>query len=291
MATRRAALAAAVLAVGLWSSSGRAQSPDPAGDPQPAALHRAWLSEVLDLDTAGAARQYARIARDSRQATGERWLAAARLAELQRLGIATPSAPGLAEAPSSLRSTLGAAAPAFEAGALALQLAIDRSVTVHDLANAPAALPDLRPYVARAEAWQLAQTGPSLRDRQRQRQQAFANLSRSPQVSAYLQRLYATTIVSAELDGRLSQADALRALYFAAWKAPEVQGDDQAVVTKAQTLLTAWLEERTLSRQQRTVLTALGEHLAKRAAASEWTQARELLQRLPRTAERLLARN
>ncbi len=283
------------VAFALLAGGAAAQTPDGGSDPQPAALHRAWLAEVLDLDTEAAARQYARIARDGRHGTGERWLAAARLAELQRLGIATPSAPGLAEAPSSLRSSLGPLLPAFEAGTLALQLAIDRSVTVHDLANAPAALPDLRPYVARVEAWQLAQTGPSLRDRQRQRQQAFANLSRSPQVNAYLQRLYATTIVSAELDGRRSQADALRALYFAAWKPPEGVGqdlaDDQQVVTKAQANLAAWLEERTLSRQQRTVLTALAEHLAKRAAAGEWTSARELLQRLPRTAERLLARN
>lgn len=284
------AAAFAVIA-GAWTASVAAQTPDAGGEPQPAALHRAWLAEALDLDTASAARQYARIARDGRHGTGERWLAAARLAELQRLGVETPSAPGLAEAPSSLRSTILPLAPAIEAGTLALQLALDRSVTVHELANAPAALPDLRPYVARVEAWQLAQTGPSLRDRMRQRQQAFANLSRSPQINAYLQRLYATTIVSAELDGRRSQADALRALYFAAWKAPEVEGNDQSIVTKAQSNLSAWLEERTLSRQQRTVLTALGEHLAKRAAAGEWTPARELLQRLPRTAERLLARN
>ena len=161
-------------------------------------------------------------------------------------------------------------------------------MTLHELAEPGNRLPDVRTFVPTVEEWQLAQTGPSLRDRQRQRMQAFANLSRSPQVNVFLQRLYATTIVSAEIDGRRSQADALRALYFASWKPPEVTGSDAEILAKALRNLDSWLEERTLSRQQRTVLTSLRALLSSATGTAEAAAARALLLRLPRTCERLL---
>ncbi|MFM1871875.1 MAG: hypothetical protein RL398_1297 [Planctomycetota bacterium] len=280
--------AAATLLLAMGAAVGAVAQAPQEGDPQPAALHRAWLSEVLDLDTGAAARQYAKIARDQRSSPMDRWAAAARLAELQRLGVETPPAPGLGEAPTTLRSLLGPAAPSLDAASLALRLSIDRTVTLHELAELGARLPDVRTFVPAVEEWQLAQTGPSMRDRQRQRMQAFANLSRSPQVNVFLQRLYATTIVSAEIDGRRSQADALRALYFASWKPPEVTGTDAEVVARALQSLDTWLEERTLSRQQRTVLTSLRAFLSLHAAEPEAAAARALLLRLPRTCERLL---
>ncbi|MBZ0154297.1 MAG: hypothetical protein K8J09_22445, partial [Planctomycetes bacterium] len=49
-------------------------------------LHEAWLREILDLDTAAAARGYEAVAADPRVAAAEYWVATARLAELDRLG-------------------------------------------------------------------------------------------------------------------------------------------------------------------------------------------------------------
>ncbi len=264
-----------------------AQRHEIATDQPLAALHRAWISEVLDLDTAGAAAQYAKVAREGRSAQPERWVAAARLAELQRLGVPTPPAPGLVEAPGALRNAWTEIRPQLEVGSLLARLHEAPTVTLSELASDVDGVPELRPLVPQAESWLMAQTGPSLRDRRRQRMQEFANLSRSPQVSAYLQRLYAATIVNAEVNGRRSQADALRALYFATWRPPVTAEGPQAAVDHALAELDTWIVEEGLSGQQRTLLASLREHVARKAAA-DVGEARELIARLPRYSERLL---
>ena len=285
--SRTGTRAIAAVAMVLTTAAGAAsQALESTADLPLAALHRAWISEVLDLDTASAAAQYAKVAREGRSAQPERWVAAARLAELQRMGVATPPAPGLVEAPTPIRSAWAEVRPHLEVDHLVLQL---RDAPTSLIPGTPGdeALPALRPLVPIAESWLLEQTGPSLRDRRRQRQQSFANLSRSPQVSNYLQRIYAATIVNAEVNGRRSQADALRALYFATWRAPVTSENAAEVVAKALTAIDVWLTEDGVSPQQRAVLTSLREHLARKEEADP-EGARDLIMRLPRYAERLL---
>ncbi|MCB9887777.1 MAG: hypothetical protein H6838_19990 [Planctomycetes bacterium] len=285
-ATRRLAILGAAFASAALAPRATAQGPETIEQPL-AALHRAWISEVLDLDTAGAAAQYARVAREGRSAQPERWVAAARLAELQRMGVTTPPAPGLVESPAALRSAWAEVQPRLEVDGLLQRLHDAPTVTLPELAGDGHGVPELRPLVPKAESWLLAQTGPSLRDRRRQRMQAFANLSRSPQVSNYLQRLYAATIVNAEVNGRRSQADALRALYFATWRPPVTAEEPEAVVAHALTELDTWLGEEEVSPQQRMLLGSLRDHLARKAAIDP-REARDLIARLPRYAERLL---
>lgn len=277
-----------LVALGL-AGAAIAQGPEQANDQPLAALHRAWITEVLDLDGAGAAAQYAKIAREARTAQPERWVAAARLAELQRLGVITPSAPGLAEGPAALRQALGETPPpALQVDDLLQRLRTTQTTGMPDLTEIQENGLVLRPLVPGAESWLLNQTGPSLRDRRRQRMQAFANLSRSPQFSNDLQRLYATTIVNAEINGRRSQADALRALYFANWRPPVVAGDASTVVRRAIDVLTTWIAEPDLNPWQRTLLTTLREHLERKLESAP-EEARNLVARMPRFSERLMA--
>src|SRR5690606_8445945 len=51
------------------------------------AVHKAWLKEIIDLDRDGAVTAYNEILRDSPREQPERWIAVARLRELDRLGV------------------------------------------------------------------------------------------------------------------------------------------------------------------------------------------------------------
>ena len=86
---------AAVLAAGAVG----AQEPDAA-----VSLHRAWLAEVMDLDVRRAVEGYRSVALDARPGQMERWVAVARLVELQRLGaLGGAPLPVWTDAPAALR--------------------------------------------------------------------------------------------------------------------------------------------------------------------------------------------
>ncbi len=258
------------------------------GESAIAALHRGWIAETLDLDRAAATELYLEVAKQPRAATPERWVAIARLAELRRLGADVGAPLDLEGAPQALRQEWAAGLPPLATDELIRQLRADPDAAVGSIAGRTQDPLVLRPLVPVAETWLLAQTGPSLRDRRRQRMQASVNLRRSPEAIAYLERLYASTIVSAEVNGRRSQADALRELYFTTWQPPQVVGDPATLIARARDRLTEWAAEPSTTAGQRAVLTMLRDHVASRAA----TDPREvlgLLLRLPRYAERLLA--
>ena len=54
------------------------------------AVHRAWLTEIIDLDRARAIKDYDNIIRQSTNKQPEKWIAVARLQELGRLGVYGP---------------------------------------------------------------------------------------------------------------------------------------------------------------------------------------------------------
>lgn len=284
---------------------------------QPATLHQAWLAEVMDLDGRRALELYTELARDRQPENHERWLALARLLELHRLG--QTSAPSLdpLEVPKALRGPFAAAAspadPALlEARARALLEGGSVEPPPAPPGNAPGAppsgpatptatspgtpaqpqaqtqpqapaesprLPVLRPVVHDAETWLLGLSGLSWRDRLRQRQpQSFDR-------SQFTERYNAMRVMAAELDGRRSQADEVRALYFTQWRPPALDGPPQAVLDRVRQNLLAMQRERS---QASPLLPRLQEALDK-AAAEDPQGALQLVLRLPLFAELLLA--
>lgn len=290
---------------------------------QPVTLHQAWLAEVMDLDGRRAIELYTELARDRQPENHERWLALARLLELHRLG--QTSAPNLdpLEVPKALRGPFAAAAspadPALlearartllEGGSVeppppppgnapgapgsgpATPAATSPGAPTQPAAPAqPAAsaqpqaaaesprLPVLRPVVHDAETWLLGLSGLSWRDRLRQRQpQSFDR-------SQFTERYNAMRVMAAELDGRRSQADEVRALYFTQWRPPALDGPPQAVLDRVRQNLQAMQRERS---QASPLLPRLQEALDK-AAAEDPQGALQLVLRLPLFAELLLA--
>jgi len=261
-----------------------------------ATLHQAWLSEVMDLDHQRAAELYAEVAQDRQPDNLERWVATARLLELQRLGRA--SAPGLVatEIPAPLRGAFAAAATPLDATALFQRAAAVAAATPPTAGEAPPAtpgqpptsaptpeaprLPPLRPVVYEAEAWLLGQIGPSWRDRTRQRQQAPR-----PQ---FTDRFMAIRIAMAELDGRRSQADQVRELYFTQWQAPSLPGPPLVAIERVRRNLASLQRERGGLAYPTALIQRLAETFEQTAQADP-AAALALVRRLPYLAESLLA--
>lgn len=265
-----------------------------------ASLHQAWLIEVMDLDHQRAAELYSEVARDRQPDNLERWVATARLLELQRLGRATAPTLLTAEIPAPLRSPFAAAATPLDATQLfqraAAVTAIAPTTTpppppptppsnanpaANPAANPEAArLPPLRPVVAEAEAWLLGQIGPSWRDRFRQRQQAPR-----PQ---FIDRFMTIRIAMAELEGKRGQAAQVRELYFTQWQPPALTGAAPVLLDRVRRNLAAMQRERSALAYPSTLLQRLAETI-EQAAATDPAAALALVARLPILAEALLA--
>jgi hypothetical protein len=251
-------------------------------------LHRAWLSEIMDLDVAAATEGYQRVAAGSQPGDLERWVAAARLLELRRCGVDVPP-PANGDVPGPLRELFKAAAPPLPASELLPRAKGDPRDVVQRAATEEGRVPALRTAVPQAEEWVLRQVGPSMRDRLRQRFAATGGRGRSTGDSnRYPERLYAFDILRAELQGRTAQADALRTLYFGDWRPPAATGDAATAVARIRTNLAAWLRDPALSTQLAAPLRDLSEAIEQRAAADP-ANALALVLRLPIYAERLLA--
>jgi hypothetical protein len=242
-------------------------------------LHEAWLREVLDLDTAGAVGDYEAIAAD-RSGRIERWIAVARLAELQRLGLPVANPGAAAEAPAAVRAALALVTPLPIA-----ELLRQAQANPAD----PTRVPDLRPATLATLSWVRNQSGPSQSERQRQR--AASGRPRPPQNrndAERIDRVHASDVVLRELEGKTEQAAGLRELYFPDWKPPAVADAAPAALARAKVAIDAWLQEADLGQQQQALLGRLRAELDQRtvadpAAALTW------LVRLPVYADRLLA--
>lgn len=254
----------------------------------PPTLHSAWLAEVFDLDVDRAVGGYARLANDARTPTAERWLAAARLVELQRLGCAvgTPR-PSAEDIPPALRPQFAAAQPAVD-----MQPILDRSAgsavdLVERLRRQGVRLPDPRPLVPEVHRWAADLLGPA-RDRWR-RMQSPANRPRGNDAAPFSDHVWAAMILRAELDGQRVQAQAQRRLYFPEWK-PEPRSDEpEVLLQRIRTNLDAWTKERGLTIQQLQLLRRLGETIEQQAEKDP-ESVLGLIDRLPLYANRLLRR-
>lgn len=248
---------------------------------QPAAsLHQAWLTEVMDLDSRHAAEIYGEVARDKSPDNLERWVAIARLAELQRLGIGKTPTTDPKEVPQMLRAPLAAAQVAIDVPTLVEHAQSDPAGLLQGLGDEEGKLPLLRPAVAEAQTWLISQVGPNYRDRFRQRQSNTADRGR------FYDRFWATNVVVAELEGRRSQADEVRALYFTQWRPPTVSSDANANLTRIRTNLATLLRGRDMNGAQN-LLRRLGEAIEK-VATTDPAAAVALVLRLPYFAEPLL---
>jgi len=244
-----------------------------------ATLHQAWLAEVMDLDHHRATEIYREVARDKVPDNLERWVAVARLAELHRLGVAAEWPIDPIEVPPPLRASLAAVGPPLDVDALTKRVSSDPALLMQSLGSDSGKLPVLRPAVADAEIWLISQVA-SWRDRFRQRQQSQA--ARLP----FTERFYAMRIVIAELEGRRTQADEVRALYFTQWHPPVVSADHGANLARVRANLEALLGEREMAGAQ-SLLNRLREAIDKEQATDP-AAAMGLLLRLPYFSELLL---
>ncbi|HEX5052021.1 MAG TPA: hypothetical protein VFZ65_09635 [Planctomycetota bacterium] len=251
-------------------------------------LHQAWLREVLDLDEAGAIAGYEQVARDLHPGNLERWIATARLIELHRLGVAGADPVRPNDVPTALRSVFGAAQAELPMDELLHRAQGDPSVVLQAVTSEAGKLPALRPAVPTAEEWLLGQIGPSLRDRVRQRMEENLVRGRSPEATRFFERLYAADIVRAEIEGRTTQANALRTLHFADWRPPATPGDPAPHLARFHANLEAWLAEDGLSASEQTLLRDLREAIDQRAATDP-AGALAMIVKLPTYAKRLLA--
>jgi hypothetical protein len=261
------------------------QAPSTTLRPQPpagssATLHQAWLAEVLDLDTKRATALLTEVAQRSGPGNLDRWVAAARLAELRRIGVPDVAPIDLAEAPREIRDA-AAAQPALDVKALTERVSAEPEVLYQSLGTEAGRLPPLRQIVPAAEMWLLDLIDPNLGDRSRQRRE-FANRA------GMADRINANLILDSELAGRRAEADGKRALYFAGWQPPAVSADPKVNLERFRTNLTELLRERQLrgygSRERLGRLRSAVEVLA----ATDPAAAVALLLRLPTYTERLL---
>lgn len=246
------------------------------------ALHAAWLREVMDLDVLGAAGDYATVHRRARANEPERWIAVARLAELQRMGLPIGTPAGLAEAPAPVRAAI-TSMPPLPADELLPPLSFDPAELMRSLGTGR--MPPLRPASAAVLDWVRSQLGFGIDGRMRQ-QFPFGTRARPERDRARAERWYAADVLLRELEGREQQAASLRRFYFSDWKPPVVEADPAVVLARVQANFDGWLAEKDLSQQQQTLLQRLRDALQQRATEEPATAVQFLL-RMPLYAERL----
>lgn len=268
----------------LLGSASAAQAP--ADQPQDAStrLHAAWIKEVLDLDVPGAVRDYEAIAADTRPMNLERWIAIARLAELQRAGVPGLKPVALAEAPAPIQAAVAPLRP-LEATKLLLQLTQEPSLVMQSLLTEEGRIPDLRPITDAAQRWVRGQHGPSFSERQLQRLRTMGGRQRQPDQARNGQ---AFDVLRVELQGKQDQANALRGVYFADWKTTPLKGEPAKLLARTITNLDAWIAEPNLSAGSRQALKNLREAIELRGT-TDTANMLALLSRLPVIGERLLA--
>ncbi len=262
------------------AAAGLAQTPPPKPEPPPT-LHDAWLREVLDLDIAGATAAYAKVAADHRPGNLDRWVATARLAEIQRLGVSIPMRADMRDAPPALREPLALMAQPLPVAELLQRAMAEPAQLWKTIGTEAGRLPPLRPVTPVAEEWRREQI-PSLRGVRRAQ---ASNRFRTD--STRIDRSNATDILRAELEGRPSQAEALRQILFADWQRTAVPGDAKPYLEKVRANLDAMLREAELSITQRNLLSQLRDAVNEKAA-NDPAAALSLVTRLPFYAERLL---
>ncbi len=250
----------------------------------PALLHRSWLKEVLDLDPIAAARGYSEVAGDTRPGHFARWVAAARLAELHRLDLAQSVPVDTTNVPSELRHHFEEADQTLEVHTLLRRLEGDPAKVLERLATEEGQLPELRPLVSAAEGWVLTEIGPTraeLYDRSRRRRSAYG--SRTP----YYDRLYAASVLRAELDGKRALAADRRAIHFTVWKPPAASADPAEDLRRFRINIRPLVDSREWSGRSSELHGNLRDEVERRAADNP-ADAIALLRRLPYYAERLL---
>ncbi len=251
-----------------------------------ARLHAAWIREVLDLDVRAAVSEYEAIAHDARPANLERWIAVARLTELQRVGVTGTRPIPLAEAPEPIRTAAAEMQP-LPTDTLLQQVRQDPATVLQQMAASGDNF-NLRPLTEIAQRWLRNHQWLSTSERQRQRFQALNNRPRQGQPETLRNRWpMAASVLRAELQGQPARAAELRWFDFQDWKAPALVGEPAALLQRARTNLDAWLAETPMVEQQQTLLKGLRDQLER--MASEPTASLDLLLRLPLVAERLLA--
>lgn len=252
-----------------------------------ATLHRAWLREVLDGDTAGAVRVYGRLAADPSVQLLDRRIAAARLIELRRIGLAGDVAPPPMDlVPQNLQQTIQ-----WVPESQAIHPTIVREL---DLAGGePAAMrqflattsvPQLRPFAFALARATMEETEPEIAEISRQRTRFFMPTSDNP--AWLLDRARASDIVRAELEARRADADRLRQRYFPHWRPQPWPEDASASWTLARQSLGQWQRETQLTTAEKELLAGLATHL-ETLAADDPKRALEFIARLPLYAERL----
>jgi len=247
----------------------------------PSTLHRAWMVEILDLDSRRASDLYAEVASDARPGQLLRWVAAARLAELQRLDISPATRVDNSDAPAVLRPRLAEFDTTLDLPSLVQRLSRDPEQVLAELATDDGQLPPLRPLVAATEDWLIDQIGPSRLDRIRRRFAAYTRRS-------FSDRVFAVRVLAAELQGYLAQADELRSIYFTQWQPPKVASDHELNLTRFRHHIEVLLGEREWTSYMRDRHRRL-QALVEQTAATDPAAAVALLRRLPYYAGRLLA--
>ncbi|MCR9247555.1 MAG: hypothetical protein NXI31_21200 [bacterium] len=252
--------------------------------PAPArvSLHRAWLTEVLDLDPDRAAELYAEVLDDRRPRNLQRWVAAARLVELQRIDAAPRVRIDPADAPALLRQPFQDADATLEIRALLDQLTGDPVEVMALLSESQMQIPELRPLVGAAESWFADQALPSRLDRIRQRRTMESSRPR------FTDRIYAAMVFYAEVDGRGQRAEGLRRLYFASWQPPAAPADTTKALRRIRENLATLLTERESTGQWRRWHELFRDRF-EQVAAEDPAGAVALIRRVPQYAERLLA--
>ncbi len=248
------------------------------------AMHAAWLREVMDGDVAGAVQAYGAIAANDDANNPQRWIAVARLLELQRLGVTVPPTTLDKTAPAPLR-------PAFEAARQPLPVPVAellRRTTQapeqvrQTVSSESGRLPPLRPATADAQEW--------VRDRLRApsgRPRPGGPGGRNRTDRAGIARWQAADILQRELEGRQEQAESLRKYYFPEWRAPAVPTDAQGAIPKVHAGIEAWIADREVSLTQQNLLRSLREAFDQRAAIDP-VAALTFVARMPLYADRLL---
>lgn len=245
-------------------------------------LHEAWLREILDLDTAAATRGYEAVVADARVAPAEYWVATARLAELDRLGLPVQHTSRSEPPPAgALRNALTSAPTAMPLRQFVDQLTEAPGDTLVAIAARTLAVPDVRPFTHLALDWARTQIDPG----QLQWLQRLRQRDRTPPQAN--DRVNALDVLRAEAAGNRAQADMLRSIYFPNWKAPTWR-DANAALVRARERLDAWSADAETSPQQRNALRQLREAIDQRAE-KEPAEALTFLSRLPIYADRLLA--
>jgi hypothetical protein len=275
--------------------------------PPRASLHAAWLHELLDLDSQGAAASYEVLATEQGGPAGQRWLAAARLCELRRLGAA-PSTRGtdLAGMPESLQKALRET----QQSPVPTDL-LDRARNHPEgllewlRQNQHAPRFSARPAVAEAHRQALNQSEPGKREMRRQllakMQVATQRGDRRTATELWRQirllepesrearpfdHVRALFILKCELAGKATQAAHLRAQYFGDWQPP---GGPAPTVEATLLNIAAMLRADDLLADEDDQLRLLQERL--QAGGDGAAKVLQLLARVPVYAEQLLRRD